>query len=95
MAKKKAPKRFVLDTNILLEYPRAMVEDFEDNTVIICGTVIQELNSKKLADGETGYNAREAGRILDEYRKKGSLIEGVKTLEKNNKYKSQKDNNYR
>ena len=72
-------KRFVLDTNILLEYPHAMTEDFADNTVIICGTVLQELNNKKNADGEVGYNAREAGRILDELRKQGDLISGVPT----------------
>lgn len=76
---KKSPKRFILDTNILLEFPRAMVEDFADNTVIICGTVLQELNSKKSADGEVGYNAREAGRILDAYRAKGNLLKGVPT----------------
>ena len=71
-------KRFVLDTNILLEYPHAMTEDFADNTVIICGTVLQELNSKKNADGEIGYNAREAGRILDQLRQQGGLLYGVK-----------------
>lgn len=75
---KKAPKRFLLDTNILLAFPRAMVEDFADNTVIICGTVIQELNGKKSADGEIGYNAREAGRVLDACSKMGNLTEGVK-----------------
>ena len=72
-------KRFVLDTNILLEYPRAMVDDFADNTVIICGTVLQELNAKKNADGEAGYNAREAGRILDSLRQQGDLLDGVPT----------------
>lgn len=72
-------KRFVLDTNILLEFPRAMAEDFADNTVIICGTVLQELNAKKTADGEIGYNAREAGRILDAFRKTGDLLYGVPT----------------
>ena len=78
MSAKKKPKRFVLDTNILLEFPRAMVEDFDDNTVIICGTVIQELNGKKSADGEVGYNAREAGRLLNACGNQGDLIKGVK-----------------
>lgn len=72
-------KKFVLDTNILLEYPRAMIEDFSDNTVIICGTVLQEINAKKTADGEVGYNAREAGRILDQLRQQGDLLYGVPT----------------
>ena len=58
-------KRFMLDTNILLEYPRSMIEDFADNIVVICATVLQELNAKKNAEGEVGYNARKAGRIED------------------------------
>ena len=81
MAKKTKPevKRFVLDTNILLSFPHSMVEDFDEHIRYICGTVIQELNGKKKADGETGYNAREAGRVLDQYRQKGNLLKGVET----------------
>lgn len=70
-------KTFVLDTNILLSAPTALTEGFDDNTVIICGTVLQELDKKKSLGGETGYNAREACRILDDLRKKGDLIKGV------------------
>ena len=74
-----AKKVIVLDTNILLAFPHSMTEDFGDNTVIVCSTVLQELNSKKSADGEIGYNAREAGRVLDYYRQKGNLLDGVPT----------------
>ncbi len=70
-------KRFVLDTNILLAFPHCIMEDFDDNTVIICGTVIQELDKKKTAEGEIGYNAREAGRLLEKLRLQGDLLKGV------------------
>ena len=70
-------KRFVLDTNILLHSPHAMENGFEDNHVIITGTTLQELDSKKELGGEIGYNARESVRILDKLREKGDLTKGV------------------
>ena len=71
-------KNFVLDTNILLLDPECILNGFDDNTVIITGTSLQELDSKKKAKGEVGYNARECCRILDEIRKQGDLLQGVK-----------------
>ena len=47
-------KYYVLDTNILLQSPGA-IYGFEDNTVVITGTTLQELDSKKNLDGEIGY----------------------------------------
>lgn len=70
-------KNFVLDTNILIHNPEA-VNKFEDNNVFIPHPVIEELDALKTAPGETGYSAREAIRILSDYRKKGSLSKGVK-----------------
>ena len=55
-------KYYVLDTNILLQSPGA-IYGFEDNTVVITGTTLQELDSKKNLDGEIGYNARQTARI--------------------------------
>ncbi len=69
-------KNYVLDTNILLSNPNAIF-GFEDNNVGICGTTLQELDAKKSAPGEVGYNARCACRILDELREKGDLVAGV------------------
>ena len=46
-------KYYVLDTNILLQSPNA-IYGFEDNTVVITGTTLQELDSKKNLDGEIG-----------------------------------------
>ncbi len=39
-------KYYVLDTNILLQNPNAIF-GFEDNVVVITGTTLQELDSKK------------------------------------------------
>jgi len=71
-------KIYVLDTNILLAEPSSMVEGFDDNIVIITDTTLQELDAKKSSHGETGANAREACRILDDLRARGDLVAGVK-----------------
>lgn len=71
-------KTYVLDTNIILSDPSAMVRGFEDNETVICSTTIQELDSKKRVGGELGYNARTCGKILDDLREQGSLITGIK-----------------
>lgn len=71
-------KTYVLDTNILLQNPDS-IYGFEDNDVVVTGTTIQELDSKKDdMDPEVRYNAREAGRMLDSLREMGNLKNGVK-----------------
>ena len=69
-------KIFVLDTNVLLHDPRAIFS-FEDNDVIIPIVVIEELDKFKKGIDEIGRNARQVSRILDEYRQKGKLSQGV------------------
>lgn len=69
-------KNYLLDTNILLSNPNS-IYGFEDNRIYICGTTLQELDSKKNAPGELGYNAREVCRILDELRERGDLQKGI------------------
>ena len=70
-------KQFVLDTNILLDYPNAMTDGLQDNKVIITSTTIAELDLKKTAGGDIGFHARESIRILDGLREKGDLTVGV------------------
>lgn len=73
-------KRFVIDTNIFLHNnPKSVIEGFEDNIIVICGTVLQELDHHKTDVGETGFNARETCRVLDAISNKGDLIKGVST----------------
>ncbi len=69
-------KVFVLDTNVLLHDPRAIFS-FEDNDVVIPIVVIEELDKFKKGVDEIGRNARQVSRILDEYRLKGKLSQGV------------------
>ncbi len=69
-------KLFVLDTNVLLHDPRAIFS-FEDNDVTIPIVVIEELDKFKKGIDEMGRNARQVSRILDEYRQKGKLSQGV------------------
>lgn len=61
-------KSYYLDTNIILQQPNSLL-GFEDNTVILTSTVLQELDSKKTMPGELGYNAREAVRIIEGLKK--------------------------
>ena len=69
-------KIFVLDTNVLLHDPRAIFS-FQDNDVIIPIVVIEELDKFKKGIDEMGRNARQVSRILDEYRQRGKLSQGV------------------
>ncbi len=69
-------KNFVFDTNVLLHDPEA-IHKFEDNNIIIPIYVIEEIDTFKKDMSELGRNAREIGRILDRYRSKGNLGEGI------------------
>lgn len=71
-------KIYVIDTNILLHNPNALLL-FEDNDIIIPDVVIDELDNHKRTPGEIGANARQASRMLDGFRqdkKNGNLISG-------------------
>jgi len=70
-------KIYVLDTNILMQSPKAIF-GFDDNLVVITGTTLQELDKHKNDSGERGFNTRETVRLLDELRMKGNLRDGVK-----------------
>lgn len=71
-----AKKHYVLDTNILLQSPKAIF-GFDDNSVYITSTTLQELDSKKTLTGEIGYGARETARIIEHLMAKGDIIKGV------------------
>ncbi len=66
-------KTYVLDTNVLLSDPNALVS-FEDNTVVLPLIVIEELDRHKDRQDEVGRNAREVSRMLS------ALIKEQKTL---------------
>lgn len=71
-------KTFVLDTNILLHNPNALMS-FEENIIILPDVVIDELDNHKTDKGEVGANARQAARMLDDFRnhpENGNLLDG-------------------
>lgn len=75
----KKNKIYVLDTNVLIHDPKALFA-FEGAHVGIPSVVLEELDGLKKEGTDRGRSAREAIRILDNLRQKGSLGTGV-TLE--------------
>jgi PhoH-like ATPase len=70
-------KHFVLDTNVLLHDPRAILQ-FADNEVVIPIFVLEEVDTFKKEASERGRNAREVARMLDGLRSNGGrLSDGV------------------
>ena len=69
-------KIFVIDTNVILHDPTALLR-FEDNEIVIPIAVIEELDRFKKQPEMTGRNAREVARTLDMLRTEGDLIAGV------------------
>ena len=68
-------KTFVLDTNVILHNPDALVS-FADNTVILPIEVLEELDRFKRNHDENGRNARIAIRLLDRLRVHGTPGQG-------------------
>ena len=73
------PKIFVLDTNVLLYDPEALVK-FKGNKIILPLVVLEELNKHKKFSNELGKNARIALRLVNNFRNtcSGNLDEGLK-----------------
>lgn len=69
-------KTYVLDTNVLIQSPQALLS-FEDNRIVLPLAVLEELDALKTSDGERGANARAAIRFLEGLRQSGSLTDGV------------------
>lgn len=69
-------KTFVLDTSVILYDPQCIYK-FDDNCVVIPITCLEEMDRFKKELTETGRNARQFSRYLDEIRKRGSLTTGV------------------
>lgn len=67
----------ILDTNVLIHDPQSILS-FNGGVVGIPAIVLEELDQFKTESTDRGRNAREATRILDGLRHKGSLKEGVK-----------------
>jgi PhoH-like ATPase len=70
-------KNYILDTTVLLYDAQALFK-FEENNVFVPITVIEDIDRFKKDLNETGRNARQTSRYLDDLRKTGSLSAGVK-----------------
>jgi len=64
MKKRKSPKIFVLDTNVILHDSSCLLQ-FEENDIIIPLTVIEELDQFKRGSNTINLHAREFARTLD------------------------------
>jgi len=73
----KGIKSFVIDTNVLIHNPEAILS-FRENEIVIPLEVLEELDGLKAYPDQRGKSAREAIRFLDAITRKGSLNEGVK-----------------
>lgn len=69
-------KNYVLDTNVLLHDPSAVLS-FKENNVLIPIEVIEEIDQFKRETSERGQSARAVSRMLDSLRAQGSLSDGV------------------
>lgn len=70
-------KCFVIDTNVLIHYPEAIMS-FRDNEIVLPLEVLEELDKLKTYPDLRGKSAREAIRFLDAVAKRGNLNDGVK-----------------
>ncbi|MFP4490861.1 MAG: PIN domain-containing protein, partial [Spirochaetaceae bacterium] len=73
----KSNKLFVIDTNVLIHKPDAMLS-FRDNEVVVPLWVLEELDKLKTYSDERGRNARHAIRFLDDLARHGDIHQGVK-----------------
>jgi PhoH-like ATPase len=69
-------KNYILDTNVLLHDPEAMLS-FDDNDVIVPIQVVEEIDHFKKEMSERGRNARHVSQLLDGFRCSGRLADGV------------------
>lgn len=72
-----AVKTFVIDTNVFIHRPDAILS-FRDNEIVIPLWVLEELDNLKKGRDERARAARESIRLLDEIGRHGDLREGVR-----------------
>lgn len=70
-------KTFVIDTNVFIHRPDAILS-FKESEIVVPLWVLEELDKLKTYSDERGRNARHAIRFLEERASKGKLFEGVK-----------------
>lgn len=69
-------KHYILDTNVLLHDPNA-IQQYAQHHVVIPIRVIEEIDHFKRELSERGRSARQVSRMLDAFRSRGKLSDGV------------------
>lgn len=72
-------KTYVLDTNVLLYYPKAFYL-FEEHDVVIPLAVIEEIDNQKRRQDEIGKNVRIVSQELDALRADDDFGDGCDTV---------------
>ena len=70
------PRRYILDTNILLFDPQSLLH-YPGSDVIVTLEVLEEIDGFKHDPNERGRNSRTVGHIIDGLRARGAIGEGV------------------
>src|SRR3974390_2767751 len=76
MARRQAPKTFILDTNVIL-HDASCIHQFQENDIVIPLTVIEEIDHFKRGTQVINFNAREFARTLDSITGSGLFNGGV------------------
>ncbi len=76
MARRQAPKTFILDTNVIL-HDASCIHQFQENDIVIPLTVIEEIDHFKRGTQVINLNAREFARTLDSITGNGLFDGGV------------------
>ena len=74
--KKSGVKRFILDTNLLIDDPEAIFK-LDEHDVILPDVVLEELDHFKTECSERGNAVKRVSRYLDDLCKKGNLKQGI------------------
>jgi PhoH-like ATPase len=74
---KEENKTFVIDTNVLIHNPEALLS-FRDTEIVLPLWVLEELDSLKTYADQRGKSARDAIRFISSLTSSGNLHEGVK-----------------
>jgi PhoH-like ATPase len=76
MARRPAPKTFILDTNVIL-HDATCIHQFQENDIVIPLTVIEEIDHFKRGSQVINLNARDFARTLDSLTGNGLFNGGV------------------
>ena len=69
-------KTYVIDTSVIVQSPDALTR-FQDNVVVVPFAVLEKLGALSAVSSEHGINARKAIQMLEAFRLRGDLLQGV------------------